>query len=618
MQTRAMRVVCGLVPWFGACGPEPLAGDLEPRVLNGTDTTDYDKSVFNLARGEPICTTSNVKYPRCMLTAAHCIKGEKAADLTVYQGKTTFAWDTKAYKANAAAKRQTVAAMAGRDYGANQRWLDIAVLWVELKDGNDPPRIAEADYTQLEWVNSTPLKNIEYGPISNYTSMGGPKQMTIVGYGPKDDNETSGVKRKGQVRVQAYHLGPSQNAPKAGSFYNIKVDPGVNPGQFPCQGDSGGPVLYEGKIAGVASQVVTNGSCEAPVVARYTGLEKDAVTGTDSNHDWLVKTIEKTCAKKADTKTEPGGTDQKRGKVEGNISPGQSYLEGDLLDDDVACGDDPSWSDCTELVHHGQTLTLTAVETDPDWVFEQWENGADCPCDGSSNPVCALSYAAIGRYDASTSDDDSLCVARFVPRGDTSTGGDSSGTTATDESGGSTTSGAGTTSADDSSATPASTGDGSTTSGAGTTSADDSSATPTSTGDDAGSTTSGGDDGAGSTLWTSGDTGGTTLWSSGEGGESTWWTGATTWTPDLGGATTWLPDLGGATTTTAGEGGSWSTGWEASTSLHGDLGGEPDCQQCHMQDDGFGFADADAESPVLRHGVEVPAIDLLYRPASAR
>lgn len=582
----------GVLPLVACAEPPEFAQEapVEPRVLNGTDTAEHDKSIFNLARTGPICTASNVKYPRCMLTAAHCVAGETASDLQIYQGQNTFAWDagTSKYKVNAAARRQTVAKFADRGAGADKRWHDLAVLWIEKKEGNDPPRIADADYAQLEWVDSTPLMNHEYEVKSTYTSMGGPLQMTVIGYGPKENGQTLGVKRKGQVRVQAYHLGPSQNTPRMGSFYNIKVDPNVNPQQFPCQGDSGGPLLYEGKIAGVASEVVTLGGCEAPSVARYTGLEKTAVMGSDSNHDWLVKTIEKTCAKPVDSKTEPGGTDKKRGKVAGSISPGQSYLDGDILNDALACGDHPAWTDCTELVHHGQTLTLTAVETDPDWEFDRWETDAHCACDGSTAPVCVLAYADIGVYDATTSNDRASCIARFVPKGDTTSSSDT-GDSSSGDSTSTSTSGDGTSTGEWSSTSGDGTGTGewSSTSGAGT-----------------------------STGWTS-DATNDTLWNADMGG----WNTTGTWTSGV--LTTWATDAGDSTWSTSGDWtsgdvtgwvtqsstGDWDSGGDSTTWAAGDLGTGSECAPCHEASE-YTVA-ADANSSMLAHELDGPAIATL-------
>lgn len=601
MMDRTTLWMLGLLPVVACAEHEDVEqeGPVEERVLNGTDTPEHDKSIFNLAKGEPICTASNVKYPRCMLTAAHCVDGETAANLEIYQGQNTFAWDqaNSKYKANAAAKRQTVDKFADRGAGLDKRWHDLAVMWIEKKEGNDPPRIADGDYTQLEWVNSTPLKNHEYEGVSTYTSMGGPVQMTVFGYGPKDNGQTLGVKRKGQVRVQAYHLGPSQKTPQMGSFYNIKVDPKVDPQQFPCQGDSGGPLLYEGKIVGVASEAVTLGGCETPAVARYTGLEKEAVMGSDSNHDWLVKTIEKTCAKQADSKTEPGGTDKKRGKVAGSISPGQSWIEGDILNNALTCGDYPAWTDCTELVHHGQTLTLTAIETDPDWEFDRWETDAHCACDGSTAPVCVLDYDDIGVYDATTSSDRASCIARFVPKGDTTGTGDTgdssgdSGSASGSTSTGSSTSGDGTSTGDwtSTSGDGTSTGDWSTTSGAGT-----------------------------STGWTTDPTH-DTLWIADMGGWGTtggWTSGViTTWATGAGDGTSW----GESGAWTSGEGTSWVThpgtgGWDGSgdsgtTATPGDLGTGSECAPCHEASE-YTVA-ADAGSHALAHELDASAIATL-------
>jgi hypothetical protein len=85
--------------------------------------------------------------------------------------------------------------------------------------------------------------------------------------------------------------------------------------------------------------------------------------------------------------------------------------------------------DCSENINDQMTLTMTAYPKD-NYVFSHWRSligkslddagklmieTAKCPCEGSTSPVCPVSYQNIGLYTDTHSVDSATCMPIAVP-----------------------------------------------------------------------------------------------------------------------------------------------------------------------------------------------------------
>jgi hypothetical protein len=382
-------------------------------IYNGTaDAAGNDPSIFMISginsSGQvtaPIGTATNIRYPRCLLTAGHVATPPSGSSLVAWQGQVINP---------ATSKAQSVAQKVIKGTG---NFDDLAILWLENRVG--PSSISS--YTQKPMKDDIGLQHVDFvvpGDLADQ-SIGGPVEVTYYGYGANTLAATgSGTRRKGSGKARWYSIGNMELPALDGSAYQLQpMTPAGAPGaQRACEGDSGGPVIHDGKVFAVLKGAST-GSCDATGTTVAVGLDDEAAPGGQSNKDWIHEWTRRICRKSIDVrKSGPG-------KVTGILTADPSDLFPDPSIDgliqcawDTAGGSTPSgWLNCGESVHDGESITLTATP-DSGKTFYRWmSSGAACPCALSTNPVCTMSYASLGTYSFGMSLDGSFCVAVFNP-----------------------------------------------------------------------------------------------------------------------------------------------------------------------------------------------------------
>ncbi|MBK8254878.1 MAG: hypothetical protein IPK82_19740 [Polyangiaceae bacterium] len=394
----------------GACQSAPSPSEsthsTSQTIRAGTqDAAGNDKSIF-LTYHEVTPTTSadgtgfNILYPRCILTAEHHPVSRIYAGVNLQgnlAGKLNQDVDTR---------------IPHPDPHKSRR--DLAILWMKaLKSEAGNPRLQEADYSKIELKDSMGLTSADLkadGTLNN-ESAGAPIDVRLIGYGDNDTvmgADTGGsIRRHGDAEARFFIQGSAQTVyPKfQGGFYHIVAKAGAA-ARAACSGDSGGPVLHDGKAFAVISNS-EDVDCNKVTWTRATSLDKGAIPNKKSNWDWVHETAEKTCGKKM------GAGKGCDGKVIGTVSPAQSMALDSTLNSEIRVGEDNCFGeeDPTEMVHYGQTITLTATPN-PGYQFDHW-TGSYCPCEGSSSPTCVASYNDIGFYTETVSIDESFCFALF-------------------------------------------------------------------------------------------------------------------------------------------------------------------------------------------------------------
>ena len=435
-------------PIVTACAGDPTLETAEPQeVRSGANAPGDVSKVFLLVSPlgrVHLGSSSNVKYKRCLLTAAHVV-GEPVVTMLVYRGQDLTSLDDKEFQ-NIAAGEVVPDAQDG--------WRDLAVLWATNQltrppipppgggadagadggtgggTGGDPgeKRIPIGGWSPQTMIDTIGLINTQLNPEgepqAQHPSPGGPKDVTVVGYGNNATNAQGGdtgdsVLRKGTMSATHFIDGADQIhfGDMTGGYYYLQLKAPQN--QAACQGDSGGPARTADGIFGVISTQIGN-TCATTVANHVTALNRSHAGDEISNWDWVHQAIARVCKK--DLATGVSG----QGKVSGDIAPGQEHTEGTSLNNQIRCGNSaPNLTDCGEFVHENQGITLTATPASG-WRFVRWyAMGAHCQCNNSTSATCTISYGSMGEYTQYSSSDAESCYAEFelIPTGDAGTNG---------------------------------------------------------------------------------------------------------------------------------------------------------------------------------------------------
>jgi len=325
------------------------------------------------------------KYPRCIVTARH-VTPTKVGDRR----------DT-----------QRVARTDSLGTEATDKFFnDLRVIWTEAKEGNrkltfdgQPFEIAEPTMTG---VRDVAVNNFPAAPtFLLHSDLRGP-QTTLYGYGAFDSSFHGwrGPLRRGNFRINGKTDGSGITPAVDGIILHNQADNGDGS----CDGDSGGPVVQNGKVVAVHS-----GSTNADCSPNYTD------TGGYTHHPetsletallgapkaWLEEAIERVCGKTLTVGTIGFG------RVEGTLEGGDAPAYADTsINKAINCP-----FDCSEMIHDGQSMTLTA-HPEGDAEFIVW-SGDRCPCAGTDDPECPIDDS-IGEYGPDVSVDSASCHAHFT------------------------------------------------------------------------------------------------------------------------------------------------------------------------------------------------------------
>jgi hypothetical protein len=211
----AMKLSAGsraMLAWALATGCSAKSGSdqaaSKDAVRNGIATSDYDKSVFMQTRAsDPYqgarCTGWNAVYPRCIVTASHCLGGTNAHDNTYYAGaeprvnsptKKSQTADRQAYIPfdSSEVRSRGIHAMRGS-------FSDLGVAWLQgLRESREQARLLpESDYAPFDLLRPFDhsllgLPSTKFGKVAPGVT---PFPITAIGYGLGGDDSPAGIKR---------------------------------------------------------------------------------------------------------------------------------------------------------------------------------------------------------------------------------------------------------------------------------------------------------------------------------------------------------------------------------------------------------------------------------------
>lgn len=422
-------------PLVAACTGDSTLGVEEAAIRNGANAPEEINKVFMLLDplgDEAAGSASNVKYKRCLLTAAHVVS-QPVQGMLVYRGQDLRSLDDKEFQNIAAGEIRPDAADGYRD---------LAVLWAtnqRTRPPAPPPgggggsadggtsggtggtggtagekRIPLSGWSPQGMIDSIGLANAQLDEEGDAPTLsaGAPKPATIIGYGNNTTDANGNdvgnrVLRKGTMNTTHFIDGAAQtHFSFTGGFYYLA--PKAPENQTVCVGDSGGPARTTAGIFGVISTQMSANGCANAVGAHATALNRSHLPGAISNWDWVQQAIARVCKKNLSTGV------YGQGKVIGSITPTQEHVEETWLNNQIRCGNTATnLTDCGEFVHENQSMTLTATPG-LGWRFVRWyAMGAHCQCDGFTTPTCTIAYGAMGTYTESSSSDDESCYAEF-------------------------------------------------------------------------------------------------------------------------------------------------------------------------------------------------------------
>ncbi|KAH8358607.1 hypothetical protein KR093_001236, partial [Drosophila rubida] len=231
------------------------------RVVNGTDASVNDYPFVISLRGSTgshSCGGSIIAQ-KYVLTAAHCVAGRSAAQLSVQYGVT-----------NITAKGSNVVAVA--------RIIQHELYSPSNNYANDVALIQVAEPFEFDYKTVAPVQLPEQNFATPQTKEGGTGEL--IGWGL---NATGGTiqttLQKVTLKIYSDQECASRHNGATDGRYHIcgGVDEG---GKGQCSGDSGGPLLYDGYQVGIVSW-----SIKPCTVAPYPGVYCKVANYID----WIIR-----------------------------------------------------------------------------------------------------------------------------------------------------------------------------------------------------------------------------------------------------------------------------------------------------------------------------------------
>ncbi|MFK7892975.1 MAG: trypsin-like serine protease [Granulosicoccus sp.] len=229
---------------------------LSPRVVNGTQVTDnsYPWMVALLdSSGSQVCGGS-VIAKRWVLTAAHCVEGASASQLSTLTG------------------RQNLLASGGEEINVSR-----IIIHPDYRRKEFP------DIALLELKRDSSVAPVLL-PSLNYSAPDTGENATVIGWGQISETGPASNALLETALVVSDH----QNCATAYQRIGIEIDEtamvcaGTQRGNDSCYGDSGGPMFVKRNNAFVQAGVVSFGKeCGAP---DYPGV----YARTASYYDWVA------------------------------------------------------------------------------------------------------------------------------------------------------------------------------------------------------------------------------------------------------------------------------------------------------------------------------------------
>ncbi|KAM7356642.1 seminase-like [Cochliomyia hominivorax] len=195
------------------------------RIVGGVVTSiNKAKYVVSLRRRGKFTCGGTLVTPNFVVTAAHCVEGLKASDVSVTGGAT--------YLSDKGVKRSVTKIYIPKNYIANVEDMDIAVL--ELSSALKGSNISTIQLCKTPWRPNDQITVYGWGQTSEYNENSSNQLRTVS------------VPIIEQTKCREMYKGYGKITRSMFCAGNLK-------GKDACIGDSGGPAIFKNQLCGVVS-----------------------------------------------------------------------------------------------------------------------------------------------------------------------------------------------------------------------------------------------------------------------------------------------------------------------------------------------------------------------------